>query len=160
MGKAKERDEGGVFARNRKALHDYEILETHEAGVELKGTEIKSIRTHQVSLDGSFARIEEGEVVLYNMHVSPYEQGGRYNVDPIRTRKLLLHRREIERLRGAMTQKRLTLVPLKLYEKHGRAKIELALGRGRREYEKRDRIRKEESDRDLRQMLRHRQREE
>ena len=160
MGKAKERDEGGVFARNRKALHDYEILETKEVGIELKGTEIKSIRKHHVSLDGSFARIEEGEVVLYNMHVSPYEQGNRYNVEPLRTRKLLLHRREIERLRGVMTQKRLTLIPLKLYEKRGMAKIELALGHGRREYEKRDRIRKEESDRDLRQMLRHRQREQ
>ena len=158
MGKAKERDDP-VFARNRKAVHDYEILETKEAGIELKGTEIKSIRKHQVSLDGSFARIEEGEVVLYNMHVSPYEQGNRYNVEPLRTRKLLLHRREIERLRGVMTQKRLTLVPLKLYEKHGMAKVELALGRGRREYEKRDRIRKEESDRDLRQMVRQRQRE-
>jgi SsrA-binding protein len=93
------------------------------------------------------------------MHVSPYEQGGRYNVEPLRTRKLLLHRNEIERLRGAMAQKRLTLVPLKLYESRGLAKVELALGRGRREYEKRDRIRKEEGDRDVRQMLRQRQRE-
>lgn len=158
MGKSQERHEDVVFARNRKALHDYEILETHEAGLELKGTEIKSIRKHQVSLEGSFARIEEGEAFLYNMHVSLYEQGGRYNVDPIRTRKLLLHRREIERLRGAMTQKRLTLVPLALYEKHGMAKVELALGRGRREHEKRDRLRKEEHDRELRQMLRQRQR--
>ena len=158
MAPAKHTDDP-AFARNRKALHNYKILETHEAGIELKGTEIKSIRKHQASLDGSFARIEEGEVFLYNMHISPYEQGNRYNVEPLRTRKLLLHRREIERLRGVMTQKRLTLVPLKLYEKHGMAKIELALGRGRREYEKRDRIRKEESDRDLRQMVRQRQRE-
>ncbi|MBI4343877.1 MAG: SsrA-binding protein SmpB, partial [Candidatus Omnitrophica bacterium] len=105
-----------TFATNRKARHDYEILDTFEAGLALRGTEIKSIRRHQVSLDDSFARIEGGELVLYNMHVSPYEQGGRFNVEPTRERKLLMHRREIERLAGLVAQKRLTLVPLRLYQ--------------------------------------------
>jgi SsrA-binding protein len=143
-----------AFATNRKARRDYEILEAHEAGIELRGTEIKSVRQHKASLDDSFARIEGGEVVLYNMHVSPYAQGGRFNVDPVRPRKLLLHRREIDRLAGLMSQKRVTLVPLKLYEKHGLAKVELAVGKGKRLFEKRDRIREREIDRELHRAIR------
>ena len=138
-----------AFATNRKAFRDYTVLETMEAGVALVGTEIKSIRNRRVSLDDSFARIEGGEVFLYNMHVSPYEQGGRFNVEPTRLRKLLLHREQIERLRGVMSQRGVTLVPLRLYAKHGLAKIELAVCKGKRQYEKRDAIQKRESDREL-----------
>ena len=143
-----------VFATNRKARHDYEILESFEAGVQLTGTEIKSIRQRRVTLDDSFARIDGRELFLYNMHISPYQQGGRFNVEPARVRKLLLHRREIDRLAGLLTQKRLTLVPLRLYQQRGVAKVELAVGKGKRIFEKRDRIRERESDREIQRALR------
>jgi len=144
-----------TLATNHKARRDYAILETHEAGIELKGTEIKSIRQHHVSIDDSFARIDGAELFLYNMHVSSYEQGGRYNVDPIRVRKLLLHRREIDRLAGLLSRQRVALIPIRLYEKRGLAKVELAVGKGKRVFEKRDRIREREVERDLRRRLRH-----
>lgn len=143
-----------LFATNRKALHDYEILEVVEAGIVLAGTEIKSVRRRDVSLDDSFARIDGPEAFLYNMHVGPYAQGGRFNLEPRRERKLLLHRSEIRRLHGLLTQKGLTLIPLRLYLKHGFAKVALAVGKGRRQYEKRDVIRKRESDREIRRMMR------
>lgn len=143
-----------VFATNHTARRDYTVLETYEAGVELKGTEIKSIRQHRATIDDSFARIDGGELFLYNMHVSPYEQGGRWNVGPTRPRKLLMHRRQIDRLAGLLSQQRLTLIPLRLYEQHGLAKIELAVGKGKRVFEKRDRIREREIDRDLRRAVR------
>ena len=143
-----------VFATNHKAGRDYELLERYEAGLELKGTEIKSIRQRRVSLDDSFARIEDGELFLYNMHISPYEQGGLFNVEPMRLRKLLMHRREIDRLHGSLTQKRLTLVPLRLYQRHGLVKVELAVGKGKRLFEKRDRIREREMDREIHRRLR------
>ena len=146
-----------VLATNRKALRDYHIMETVEAGVALAGTEIKSIRRHNVSLEDSFARIDGGEVFLYNMHVGPYEQGGRYNLEPKRLRKLLLHRRQIERLSGLLSQKGLSLVPVRLYLKSGFAKIELAVGKGKKLYEKRDTIREREVDRELRRLLRTKQ---
>jgi len=141
--------EAKVFSANRKARHEYEILETFEAGLVLTGTEIKSIRQHQASLQGSFARIEDGELVLYNMSITPYEQGGRFNVDPVRQRKLLMHRREIRRLAGMVRQQRATLVPLRLYEQRGKAKVELALARGKRVFDKRSKIREREIKRDL-----------
>jgi len=144
-----------TFATNHKARRDYTILETYEAGVELQGTEIKSIRQRRVSIDDSFARIDGGELFLYNMHVSPYEQGGRFNVEPTRLRKLLMHRREIDRLNGVLSRQRVTLIPLRLYEKHGLAKVELAVGRGKRVFEKRDRIREREIERDLQRRMRH-----
>ena len=143
-----------TFATNHKARRDYDILESFEAGLELKGTEVKSIRQHRVSIDDSFARIDGGELFLYNMHISPYEQGGRYNVEPIRLRKLLMHRRQIDRLEGQLTQKHLTIVPLRLYQQHGLVKVELALGKGKRLFEKRDRIREREVDREIQRHLR------
>ena len=146
-----------LFATNHKARRDYDILDSFEVGIELKGTEIKSIRQHRVSIDDSFARIDEGELFLYNMHISPYEQGGRFNVEPIRVRRLLMHRREIDRLAGYLTQKRLTLVPLRLYQKHGLVKVELATGKGRRIFEKRDRIREREMDREIQRRIRTKQ---
>ena len=144
-----------TFATNHKARRDYEILETFEAGLALQGTEIKSIRRHHVSIDDSFARIDEGELFLYNMHVSPYEQGNRFNAEPLRVRKLLVHRREIDRLGGLLTQKRLTLIPLRLYQQHGLVKVELAVGKGKRVFEKRDRIREREMDREIQRRIRH-----
>ena len=143
-----------AIATNRKAPRDYQILESMEAGVVLLGTEIKSIRNRRVSLDDSFARIDGNELFLYNMHVNPYEQGNRFNVEPTRARKLLLHRKEIDRLAGVLKQKRVTLVPLKLYQKHGLIKVELALGRGKRIFEKRETIREREADREIQRRLR------
>ena len=146
-----------VFATNRKAYHNYAIIESMEAGIMLAGTEIKSIRNRHVSLDDAFARIDGDEVFLYNMHVNPYEQGGRWNLEPTRPRKLLLHRQQIERLRGKVSQRGYALIPLRLYLKHGLAKIDLAVGKGRQSYEKRDVIQKREVERDLRRMMRTKQ---
>ena len=146
-----------TFATNHKARRDYDILESFEAGIELKGPEVKSIRQHRVSIDDSFARIDGGELLLYNMHISPYEQGGRFNVEPARLRRLLMHRRQIDRLGGQLTQKHLTLVPLRVYQQHGLVKVELALGRGKRVFEKRDRIREREVQRELQRAVRTRQ---
>ncbi len=146
-----------LLATNHKAGRDYDILESHEAGIELKGTEIKSIRQHRVSIDDSFGRVDEGELILYNMHVSPYEQGGRYNVDPIRPRRLLMHRKEIDRIAGFLAMKRMTLIPLRLYQAHGLVKVELAVGKGKRVFEKRDRIRERETDRELAREVRTKQ---
>lgn len=143
-----------VFATNHKAGRDYEILQSFEAGIALAGTEIKSIRQHKVSIDDAFARIDEGELFLYNMHVTPYAQGGRFNVEPARARKLLMHRGEIDRLAGLVSQKRLTLIPLRLYQQHGLVKVALALGRGKRVYEKRERIRQRDTQRELQRKVR------
>ena len=156
--KRREKEDRKIFATNHKARRDYSIEDVREVGIVLQGTEIKSLRQHRVTIDDSFARIEGGEVFLYNMHVSPYVQGGRWNAEPTRPRKLLLHRREIDRLAGLMSQQRVTLVPLRVYESHGKAKVELAVGRGKRVFEKRDRIRKRDSDREIRRTLRNRQR--
>ena len=150
--------ESSALATNRKARRDYHIFESVEAGIVLLGTEIKSIRARRVSLDDSFARIDEGELFLYNMHVSPYEQGGRYNPsDPMRVRKLLVRRSQIERLMGRVSQRGLALIPLRLYLKHGLAKVELALGKGKKFYEKRETIRTRETEREMRRLVRTRQ---
>jgi SsrA-binding protein len=125
-------------ARNPKATHDYHILETWECGIVLTGTEVKSLRNGHASIKEAYARLRHGEVFLDGMNITPYEQGNRYNHDPVRTRKLLLHRREIEKLIGAVEQKGLTLVPLELYFRNGRAKVALALGRGKKVYDKRE----------------------
>ena len=143
-----------VVATNRKAGRDYELFDRWEAGVALTGTEIKSIRRRSVNLNDSFARIVRGEIFLYHCRISPYEQGNRFNADPMRDRKLLLHRQEIERLVGLTARKGYSLIPTKLYLKHGLAKVELALGKGRREYEKRDAIRRDETRRELEQARR------
>jgi SsrA-binding protein len=125
-------------ARNPKATHDYHILEPWECGIVLTGTEVKSLRNGHASIKEAYARLRHGEVFLDGMNITPYEQGNRYNHDPVRTRKLLLHRREIEKLIGAVEQKGLTLVPLELYFRNGRAKVALALGRGKKVYDKRE----------------------
>lgn len=143
-----------LIATNREARHNYHILESVEAGIELKGAEVKSLREHRANLKDSFARVEENEIYLYNMHVSPYPQAGRFNPDPKRRRKLLLHKTEIKRLLGQLTQKGLTLIPLKIYFKRGMAKVELALAKGKKLYDKREAIRRRESEMELRRALR------
>ena len=143
---------------NRRARHDYEILETYQAGLVLTGTEIKSVRARKVSLREAYAAIEGGEACLYNMHISPYEPGSRENVDPRRRRKLLLHRREIDRLLGRTVERGLTVVPLRLYLQRGYAKVELGLARGKRQYDKRKAIAEREARREEERALSERQR--
>lgn len=143
-----------VIATNRQARYNYTILESFEAGIELRGTEVKSLRAGQAALKDSFARVENGELFLYNMHVAPYEFGNIANVDPLRPRKLLLHKSHIRRLSGDLSAKHLTLIPLKLYFKHGIAKVELAIAKGKKMYDKRESIRKRESERELRRIAR------
>ncbi len=140
---------GRPLVTNRQARHDYHILETMEAGIVLKGTEIKSVRGGRVNLKDSFARIENGEIYLYNMHISPYDFGNRENHDPLRPRKLLLHKGEIRRLIGKTQEKGLTLIPLTLYIKSGYAKVELALAKGKRIYDKREDLKKRQVDREI-----------
>ena len=137
------------IAQNRKASHDYFIEETYEAGIVLKGTEIKSIRAGRVSLKDAHCRIINGEAQLINMHIAPYEQGNRFNHDPTRTRKLLLHRREIDKLIGLTMQKGYALVPLKLYIKNGFAKVLIGLGRGKKLYDKREDLKQKQMKRDI-----------
>lgn len=142
-----------VLATNRKAYHDYEIVETFEAGMALTGTEIKSIREGRVNLRDGFAMIHNGEVWLLNVHISPYSHGNRENHEPLRERKLLLNRREIVRLQTKVQEKGWTLAPLKIYLRQNRAKLELGLVRGKRQYDKRESIAQRDSDRDLRRAL-------
>ena len=139
-----------LVANNKKAYHDYFIEETYEAGIVLTGTEIKSVRQGKVSIKESYAKIENSEMILYGMNISPYEQGNRYNVEPLRPRKLLLHKQEIRKLIGYTTIKGLTLVPLKMYiNEEGRAKVEIAVARGKKNYDKRDDIAKRDAKRDM-----------
>ena len=136
-------------ASNRKARLDYEILERFEAGLQLTGSEVKSLRGGRASLTEAFARIRDGEAWLEGMHIPPYEQGQTRGYDPTRPRKLLLHRREIERLIGTTKEQGLALVPMRVYFTHGLAKVELGLGKGRRRFEKRQAIAKRESEREI-----------
>jgi SsrA-binding protein len=126
-----------TVASNRRALHDYEILDRFEAGIVLTGSEVKSLRGGRGSLSEAYGRVQDGEVWLEGMHIPPYEQGEKRGYDPIRRRKLLLHRNEIERLIGKTQERGLTLVPLRVYFSHGLAKVEVGLGRGKRQFEKR-----------------------
>lgn len=151
---ADERGGDKVVATNRKARHLYHVLETHEAGLALLGPEVKSLRAGRANLVDAYARIRRGECVLVNAHISPYEQAGRENPDPRRERKLLLHKAEIRRLQGKLNERGFTLVPLRMYFKDGRAKVELALARGKRTYDKREAIRRREEDRSLRRVMR------
>ncbi|AFM02289.1 MULTISPECIES: SsrA-binding protein SmpB [Desulfitobacterium] len=138
-----------VISDNRKAYHDYFVEEKLEAGIILTGTEIKSIRNGRVNLKDSYARIENGEVWLYQLHISPYEQGNRFNHDPLRKRKLLLNRSEIIKLIGKVQQQGLTLIPTKIYLKHGLAKIELGVCRGKKNYDKRQDIAERDAKREI-----------
>jgi SsrA-binding protein len=143
-----------VIAVNRKALHDYHILETVEAGLVLSGTEIKSIREGRVSLREAYARPDDDELWLLGAHIAQYPAAGRFNHEPTRKRKLLLHKGEMRELSAALEEKGLTLVPLRLYLKNGRAKLELALARGKRRYDKREAIAKREAERQMQRAVR------
>ena len=143
---------------NRKAHHDYFILESVEAGVALVGCEVKSIRNGKANLQDSFGRLENGEIFLYGMHITPYEQGNRYNPDPTRARKLLLNRSEINKLASRVQEKGLSLVPLKLYFKSGKVKIQLAVAKGKTVRDKRHKLKEKEANRDIDRALRDRQR--
>jgi SsrA-binding protein len=143
-------------ASNRRARHDYQILETLEAGIQLTGSEVKSLRAGRASITEAYGQIRDGEAWLEGMHIPPYEQGVTKGYDPIRPRKLLLHRREIDRLFGKVKQQGLAMVPMRVYFTHGIAKLELGLGKGKREYEKRQSIAKRDSEREMEQTSRRR----
>ena len=146
-----------MAANNKKARHDYFIEEVYEAGIVLTGTEIKSIRAGKVSIKESYAKVENGEMIVYGMNISPYEQGNRFNVDPLRPRKLLLHKQEIRKLIGYTTQKGLTLIPLNIYiNEDGRAKMELAVARGKKNYDKRETIAKKDAARKMEHAMKQR----
>jgi SsrA-binding protein len=137
-------------AENRKAFHDYHILETFEAGVALMGTEVKAIREGRVNLRDSFARVEDGEVFLYNVNISPYSHRGYATHEPLRRRKLLLHRQEIRKLIGKTVERGMTLVPVRMYFKNGRVKVGVSLAKGKKDYDKRESIKRREVDRETR----------
>jgi SsrA-binding protein len=146
------------IAENRKAHHDYHVLETFEAGLVLLGTEVKAIREGRVNLRDSFARVEDGEVFVYNVNISPYSHRGYADHEPLRRRKLLLHRTEIRKLIGKTVEKGMTLVPLRLYFKNGRVKVAVCLAKGKKEYDKRETIKRREADRETRAAIKARSR--
>ena len=144
-----------VMAQNKKARHDYAILNTYEAGLVLTGTEIKSIRAKRVNLTDGFAQVRNGEAWLMNIHISEYTQGNRFNHDPLRNRKLLLHKKEIARLAGATQDKGITIVPLRIYLKNGFAKVLLGVAKGKHEYDKRETIKRRDQDRQIARVMKH-----
>jgi SsrA-binding protein len=154
-----DRESIKVVADNRKAFHDYHIIERFETGIVLTGTEVKSIRAGKINLKDSYASVQNGEMWLIGTHVSPYEQGNRSNKDPLRHRKLLLHKNEILRLFLQVKQEGLTIVPLKCYFKRGRVKIEIALVKGKHTYDKREALSKRESQRDIERVMKNRARD-
>ena len=145
-----EQKHKNVSIANRKAWHEYNIGETFEAGLMLSGTEVKSIRESKASITEAYCKVENGEVYIYGMHVAPFEQGNRWNVDPTRPRKLLLHKTEINKIARQLAEKGLTLVPLKLYFSHGYAKLNIGLARGKKLWDKRDAIAQRDVERDRR----------
>lgn len=142
------------IARNRRARYDYHVLDTWEAGLVLSGTEVKSLREGKANLTDAYGVVKDGEVWLLNLHISPYERGTHFNHEPTRSRKLLLHKKEIRKLIGAVERQGLTLVPLELYFKEGRAKVRLALGKGKKQHDKRADDKKREDERDMARALR------
>lgn len=145
---AKQKETQKLIANNKKAYHDYFIDESYEAGIALHGTEVKSLRMGKCSIKESFIRIENGEMFVYGMHVSPYEKGNIFNKDPMRVKKLLMHRYEINKLAGKIAEKGFTLVPLQVYFKEGRAKVQIGLARGKKLYDKREDIAKKDARRE------------
>lgn len=158
MGKLGKKNEGlKIAAENRKARHDYHIHEVFETGLVLQGTEVKSLRAGKANLKDSYAQIKDGEIYLYNMHVSPYEQGNIFNHDPLRPRKLLMHKAEIIKLFSKTREKGFALVPLKIYFSHGRAKLEIALASGKKNYDKRQDLAERAAKRDMDRAIKERQ---
>ncbi len=154
MAKSETPPETQSIARNRRARHEYHILETWEAGIALTGTEVKSLRNGKANLTDAFGVVKDGEVYLLNLHISHYEQGNQFNHDPTRTRKLLLHRREIRKMIGSVERQGLTLVPLELYFKQGIAKVKIALGKGKKLHDKRADERKRDDEREMARVAR------
>ncbi|MEA3328730.1 MAG: SsrA-binding protein SmpB [Candidatus Omnitrophota bacterium] len=149
-------NEEKIVATNKKARRDYFVLESYEAGIQLRGMEVKSLRESRTSLNDSFARVEKEEAFLYNLHIPPYSSISQREYDPVKARKLLLHKKEINKLGGRLSAKGLTLVPLKIYFKHGIAKIELALCKGKKLYDKRRQLRKKTAEREIKRVLKKR----
>lgn len=150
--------EGNLIAQNRKARHDYSVIDTVEAGIVLKGTEIKAIRQRRVNLKDGFARVKDGEIFLMNVHISPYEQGNIFNHDPLRTRKLLMHKKQIKRLELEAKNPGVTLIPLKVYIKDGFAKVLIGVAKGKKQYDKREDLKRKDMKREIDRSLRMRQR--
>ena len=148
--------EGKIIAENRKARHDYFVIETYEAGIELFGTEVKSLRAGNVNLKDSYCEVDEGELFALGMHISPYEQGNIFNKDPLRPKKLLMHKREIMKLTGLVSREGYTLVPLSLYFKASRVKMALGLCKGKKLYDKRDTAAKRDADRTIEKAMKNR----
>ena len=153
-------DDVKIIAKNKRARHDYHVVDSVEAGVVLRGTEVKSVRLGKVQLVDGFAKVDGGEMFLYGVHISPYEQGNRFNVDPRRTRKLLLHKSEIRRLDRQVREKGMTLIPLSVYLKRGRVKLEVGICRGKRMHDKRRAIAERDANRDMERALRRRTRDQ
>lgn len=147
-----------IIAENRKAFHDYFIEEKYECGIVLSGTEVKSLRAGKVNLKDSYVTVKDGEIFLIGVHISPYENGNRFNLDPMRTRKLLMHKNEIIRLYSTVKQDGLTLVPTKCYFKDSKVKFEIGLARGKKNYDKRDVMAKKQADRDIERAMKQRSR--
>jgi SsrA-binding protein len=154
VGKESKQSEIQSVARNKRARHDYHILETLEAGLVLTGTEVKSLRDGRANISDAYGNLRDGEVFLLNLHISPYDRGGYSNHDPNRTRKLLLHRKEIRRLIGAVERQGLTLIPLELYFKNGVAKVALALAKGKKLHDKRETERTRDAEREMARAIR------
>src|SRR5215218_2627623 len=153
-GKQDTKDENTSIARNKRAKFDYHIIETWEAGLVLTGSEVKSLRDGRANLSDAYGIVKDGEVFLLNLHISPYERASTFNHEPTRTRKLLLHRREIRKMIGSVERQGLTLVPLELYFKQGKAKVALGLGRGKKLYDKRADEKKRDDERDMQRAVR------
>ena len=154
MAKSPDPEEPTVVARNKRARHDYHVIETWEAGLVLTGTEVKSLRQGKANISEAYAVVRDGEIFLINLHIPPYAQGNQFNHDPTRTRKLLLHRKEIRRMIGSVERQGLTLVPLELYFTKGIAKVRLALGKGKKLHDKRDTERKRDAEREMARVAR------
>ena len=154
MARTEEKDGREVIARNKRARHDYHILDTWEAGLVLTGTEVKSLRDGKATINDAFGVLNGAEVFIINMHISPYEKGNIHNHEPTRTRKLLLHRKEIRRLIGAVEREGLTLIPLELYFKKGIAKVLIAMGRGKKLHDKRETAKRKDAEREMARVLR------
>ena len=153
---APEKSEKESIARNKRARHDYHIIDTWEAGIVLTGSEVKSLRNGKANISDAYGIVREGEVQLLNLHISPYEQASYFNHEPTRTRKLLLHKREIRKMIGSVERQGLTLVPLELYFKRGKVKVAIGLGRGKKLFDKRADEKKRDDERDMQRVVRHR----
>lgn len=147
--------DSNLVAENKKARHDYSVQTTYEAGLVLTGTEIKSVRAHRVNLKDGYAQFHNGELWLMNVHISEYDNGTYHNQDPLRNRKLLLHKKELKRISGELTNKGITCIPLKMYIKHGFAKVLIGIAKGKHEYDKRETIKRREQDRQIERVMKH-----